>query len=152
MSGCDPNSSLLDDIQDIVRDVLIDLDDAGVLTYGYQEVYLVYETTIKEGIYGRPPEVIKQTEMMSPSPRVALNTKIYNEEEIITKTGTAKLSQVPASNRNGVNYTREQIEGASYFLLDGNKYDIVDGGLGRDPAGIFWEITLKRRKTGRRTE
>lgn len=145
--------NLLNCFQDDMRCILSDLDNDGLLIDSFYDVYLVYETEYggNPGA-GIPGEVIVDKQLMSPSPKVEINTKIFGSEGILIKEGTARVSRITASDRKGGSYSREQLEGASYWLIDGVEYDIVSGGLTRQSNGFFWEAILQRRKIGKRTK
>ena len=151
MSCRNNNENMLEGFQEDVRTILSDLDADGLLIDSVYDVYLVYETE-----YGGNPaagisgNTIVDKKLMVPSPRVELNTRIFNADGILIKEGSAKVSRIVASEKKGGSYNRSQLEGASYWLIDGEEYDIVAGGLKRQTNGFFWEAVLQRRKIGNR--
>lgn len=151
--GGNNKDNMLECFQDDVRCILADLDDDGLLIDSFYDVYLVYETE-----YGGNPAAgiegnkITDKQLMKPSPKVELNTRIFNNDGILIKEGTARVSRICASDKTGGSYNRSQLEGASYWLIDNVEYDIVAGGLKRQTNGFFWEAILQRRKIGQRTK
>lgn len=152
MTDCNNSYDFLKDIQGVTRNILKSIEQQGLLLYATYDVYLVTELVVGEdraaGIAG---EKITKKAKMEPSPRMELNTKLHQEDGIVQKMGVAKLWNIVASDQEGQNYTRKQLEGASYFLIDGTPYDLVEGSLTRQQNGIFWEAVLKRRYIGNRT-
>ncbi len=141
------DSDLRKEAQDIVRDVLTDLDNSNMLTYAVYSVDLVYETVINaDAAKGDPGETIQTKKRMSPSPKTEVNTKLYLEDGVTQKMGTARISNIIASDDSTQKYTRLDLEGASYWLIDGSEYSLVEGGLTRSTNGIYWEAVLIRRK------
>lgn len=72
---------------------------------------------------------------------VEVNTKFKEEDYIVEKLGTAKVTRIMSDI-----YTREQLEGADYFEIDGSPYDLLEGSTKRTANGLYWELTLTRRK------
>lgn len=141
------DSNLRIEAQDIVRDVLTDLDNSNMLTYAVYKVDLVYETVINaDAAKGDPGETITQTIRMKPSPKTEVNTKLYLEDGVTQKMGTARISNIVASDESGKKYTRIDLESAAYWLIDGSEYSLVQGGLTRSSNGIYWEAVLIRRE------
>lgn len=139
-------------IQDSVRDALKCVDSQGLLLYSSDEdIYIVYE--IENG--GDPskyikPSIVCKKEKITPSPMFSLTTEMYQQDRIIQKSGVAYLSKLIASDNDSENYTREQLEGASYFLIGDSIYDLVEGSLTRESNGVFWKMEIKRRQVGDR--
>jgi len=141
------DSDLRKEAQDIVRDVLTDLDNSNMLTYAVYPVDLVFETVINaDAAKGDPGETIQTKKRMSPTPKTEVNTKLYLEDGVTQKMGTARISNIVASDDSTQKYTRLDLESASYWLIDGSEYSLVEGGLTRDTNGIYWEAVLIRRK------
>lgn len=137
-------------IQRINRQVLQSVNNSGALTYA-TDVYIVYETEISgDDALGIKGEVIPDKVLMNPPPLVETDVKIYSDQGILTKKGTARLRNVPISEIDGENFTREQLESSSYFLIGCDKYSIENGGLIKSPSNIYWEITLKRKNDGKK--
>lgn len=137
-------------LQRINRQVLESVNRAGVLTYG-SEVYIVYETEINgDDALGIKGEVIPDKILMNPPPMVESDVKIFSDQGILTKKGVVKLRNVPISEVEGSNFTRDQLESASYFLIGCDKYSIENGGLQKTPSDIYWEVTLKRKNDGKK--
>lgn len=133
--------------QDIVRDVLTDLDNSGLLVYAVYPVDLVYQTVINSNAAkGDPGETITQVKRMSPSPKIDVNTKLYLSDGVTQKMGTARIYNIVASDTPSSKYTREDLEGAAFWLIDGDEYSLVEGGLTRASNGVYWEAVLIRRR------
>ena len=141
------DSDLRKEAQDIVRDVLTDLDNSNMLTYAVYPVDLVFETVINaDAAKGDPGETIQTKKRMSPTPKTEVNTKLYLEDGVTQKMGTARISNIVASDDSTQKYTRLDLESASYWLIDGSEYSLVEGGLTRSSNGIYWEAVLIRRE------
>lgn len=139
-------------LQDIVRETLECLDDQNLLLYSNDEdIYLVYETKVggNDSKYEQP-KIKCRKEKIKPSPMFTLTTELYQSDFIIQKSGTAILKNVIASDYDSSNYTREQIEGASHFLIGDSEYDLVEGSLTRESNGVYWKMEIKRRQVGNR--
>lgn len=145
--SCNNSDDLRTLTQNIAREVLTELDQDGLLTYNIYPVYLVYETIINaDAAKGDPGESIQKKEKMIPGPKIEVNTKLYLDDGVTQKMGTARLTNIIASDDESQKYTRLQLEGASFFLIDGSEYSLVEGGLTRSSNGIYWEAVLIRRK------
>lgn len=142
------NESLIHMIQRINRQVLESVNNSGALTYA-ADVYIVYETEINgDDALGIKGDVITEKTLMNPPPLVETDVKIFSDQGILTKKGVARLRNVPISEIDGNNFTREQLEGASYFLIGCDQYSIENGGLTKTPSNIYWEVMLKRKNNG----
>lgn len=148
MSCNEPCKSMLEQLQDDVRDALSDLSESGELLYGFYKVFLVNNVYGEDfGFLGEAPEIIDVNKtQITPAPRVEVNTKMYVNNEIIVKAGKARVTQIIASDNCDKKYTREDLEGADYWLIDGSPYTLIEGGLKRLSNGIFWEAILERKQ------
>lgn len=130
-----------------IKDILLDLDDAGLLFSAAERVYIVYADVVgKKPTLGIPGTKIERKEVMYPAPRVETNLKIYQNGIAISTKGTARLSRIPATEDPNRTYTRSQLESADHFLIDCERYKITNGGISMNAGGMFWEIDLIREK------
>jgi hypothetical protein len=149
MSSCKDNcnENLQEMFQDDIRDILLDLDDDGLLFSAAERVCIVYADVVgRKPTLGIPGEKILRKEVMYPAPRVEINTKIFQNGIAISKTGIARLTRIPATDNPNKTYTQKQLESADHFLIDCEKYKITNGGINRNESGMFWELTLQREK------
>lgn len=141
------DESLLEEIQADIEDILIGIEDDGLLLYARHKVTLVTEqVTGRNALAGVPghTELIKN--VMKPSPMVEINTAMSEDFGVIMKEGNAKVSRILSSR-----YSRAQLEGASYWLIDDSPYTLVEGSLKEDRNGFYWSLVLVRKQNNRRT-
>lgn len=146
------NTELLDEIIDITENVYADLNSEGVNISARKDVYLaVYETT-GSNKYTRCPgaESLAPSTEQFPNPHPLVVVDLQIKDIISYSTGVpipigdarVKITQKTFSQEQllGMELTENQ---KMLFLIDGEKYTIVDGQL-NNVAGIFWDIVLKR--------
>ena len=134
-----------DDLQKLLRDSvaesLADLYCAGGLLYAFHKVELVFEKSINQNLnLGRPGQKQSKKIQLIPGPKLDIKTQFIGQDSIVQKIGDAKFEFLPTT------YTRELLQGASHWLIDGHEYSLVEGSLVLDPAGFFWSGILMRRK------
>ena len=136
--------------QQDVADILGSLENSGVLFYAFHTVELLYETSVNARPFaGDPGQVVSRKVRITPGPMVDTNIKLVQPDgSVIERTGVARLKRIVAKDgANGSGYTQEDLESATYILIDGFKWNLVEGSLTRPSNGIFWEMQVQRVKT-----
>lgn len=153
MSSCDNNQPISVTGQNLAREILTELYYDGLLSYAVYDICIVYETVInQDASAGLPGEKILTKVNMIPPPRIEVETYLKQEDGVIKKFGETRMKNIVASDTQGLKFTRADLEGASYFLVDGTQYIIEEGSLLREPNGIYWSAKIKRREVGGRTK
>lgn len=153
------HSNLLCSLQQMTSDVLMGLQDSGVLTTAFNKVELLYITSVNSRPFaGDPGQSIQQKVEILPTPIVTnvlepfIENSVYNEgRTAVQRTGMAKIKNIVASDKENpsAGYNLKQLETANFWLINDQQYDLVAGSLKRMPSGVFWEaIVIKSRTNG----
>lgn len=149
--SCSSGDNIAELGQDLARDILTELYCDGLLSYAVYDIYIVYETIINEDpAAGVPGELIVNKVKMVPPPRIEVETYLRQSDGVIKKYGETRMRNIVASDSSNKKFTRSDLEGAAYFLVDGSPYIIEEGSLLRENNGIYWSAKIKRKDVGQR--
>lgn len=135
------NPAFLNSMQTLTSNILKSTQQGGLLLYARHQVTLAYpKSVVANPKYGVVSSASDKPELMELDPQPAV--EIRDQFRVVDGT-TVKLGDALVYNLVQT-YTRDQLVGAAFWMIDGRKYKIVPGTLKNLTNGIFWEVILKR--------
>lgn len=137
------NTNLFEQMAIIGTRVMCGLSYNGVLPWSATEVDLVSEVSPNaDETVGYLGQIQQVKTRITPPPKVIIRDQFRNINNVVTKVGDAKFDYLSKTN-----YTKQQLEAADYWIINGEQFNLVPGTVVDDPVSVFWSGVLDRVRT-----